>query len=94
MQTAHVIDYSDPACRDGAKGCQAEIVAFVRGIKRPRENPVTAKQICKWLRVTPDDFVQDQITECVAANRIRAVSRSLSSSRRFNGVCVYEPTAT
>ena len=90
MQTAHVINYADRACRDGAEGCQPEIVAFVRGIKRPRTNPVTTRQICKWLRVTPDDFVQDQITECIANNRIRAVSRSLTSSRRFNGVCVYE----
>lgn len=90
MRAAHVINYADPACKDGASACQGAIVKFVRGIRRPRETAVTARQICKWLRVTPDEFVQDQIDAACHAGRIRIRQKSLSSGRRFNGAYVYE----
>lgn len=90
MQLAHAIDYSDPAIKgDGAKMCQNEIVRFVRGIRGPRQNPATTRQIMKWLRHTPSDFIHEQIDAALMAGRIRAVSRSLTSSRRAKGVCVY-----
>jgi hypothetical protein len=91
MQTAHAINYADPAIRgDGAKSCQHEIVRFVRGIRRPRTVPVTAAQIKKWLRVTPADFVDEQIDAACNSGRIAIRQKSLSSGRRFNGAYVYE----
>ena len=90
MQSAHVINYADPAIKNGERGCQAEIVRFVRGIRRPREAAVTAGQICKWLKVTPDEFVQEQIDAACNAGRIRIRQKSLSSGGRFNGAYVYE----
>lgn len=93
MQTAHAIDYSSPAIKgDGAKSCQAEIVRFVRGIRRPRSSPVTAKQIAQWLRATPEHFVQQQIDAALLAGRIRISPRSLGSTRRATGSYVYEAT--
>ncbi|WP_420584884.1 hypothetical protein [Ruegeria sp.] len=91
MQTAHVINYADPAIKgDGAKSCQCEIVRFVRGVRGPRKSPVTATQIKKWLRATPDEFVEEQIDAACAAGKIIIRRKSLSSGRRFNGSYVYE----
>lgn len=91
MQTAHAINYADPAVKgDGAKSCQSEIVRFVRGIRRPRKAPVTAAQIKKWMRATPDEFVEKQIDAACQAGRIAIRQKSLSSGRRFNGAYVYE----
>lgn len=92
-QMAHAIDYSSPALKgDGAKACQNEIVRFVAGIRRPRRTPVTTKQILQWFRATPQEFVHTQLDATLIAGRIRAVPRSLKSTRRHNGVCVYEVT--
>lgn len=91
MHTAHAINYADPAIKgDGAKSCQAEIVRFVRGVRRPRKAPVTAAQIKAWLRVTPAEFVEKQIDAACQAGRIAIRRKSLSSGRRFNGSYVYE----
>ena len=91
MQTAHAINYADPAIKgDGAKACQNEIVRFVRGIRGPRKTPVTAKQICQWFKVTPEAFVEIQIAAACAAGKINIRRRSLSSGRKFNGGYVYE----
>lgn len=90
MQTAHCINYADPAIKgDGAKSCQAEIVRFVRGVRRPRQAPVTARQIKQWLRVTPADFVDAQIDNALIAGRIHIAPRSLGSTRRASGSYVY-----
>ena len=91
MHTAHVINYADPAIKgDGAKSCRTEIVRFVRGIRRPRQAPVTAKQIINWMRATPAEFVQEQIDEAILLGKIAIRQKSLSSGRRFNGSYVYE----
>lgn len=91
MQTAHAINYADPAIKgDGAKSCQCEIVRFVRGVRRPRTTPVTATQIKKWMRATPEDFVEKQIDAACVAGKIHIRQKSLSSGRRFNGSYVYE----
>lgn len=87
MQTAHVINFADAP--EGARYCRGEILRFVRGIRGPRENGVTTRQICKWLRATPDDFVHEQINDLITAGKIEPRMRSLSSGRRFNGVSVY-----
>lgn len=92
MQTAHAINYADPRIKgDGARMAQNEIVRFVKGIRGRRSNPVSARQIKKWLRHTPSDFVDEQITAACADGRICIRQKSLSSGRRFNGAYVYEP---
>ena len=93
MQIAHAIDYSDPGIKgDGAKMCQNEIVRFVRGIRGPRQNPATTRQIMKWLRHTPADFIHAQIDEALLAGKIRIRQKSLSSGRKANGAYFYEAT--
>lgn len=91
MQTAHAINYADPAIKgDGAKMCQNEVVRFVGGIRRPRQAPVSKKQILRWFPHTPDAFVDAQIDAACMAGRIAIRMRSLSSRRRANGSFVYE----
>ena len=84
------IDYSAKLKFDGAAALRKQIVCFVRGIKGPRQNPVTERQIVKWFRGTPPDFVRKQLTEVCFAGQIRQCMKSLSSNRRFNGSYVYE----
>lgn len=89
-QLAHVIDYSADGLKvDGAKACQREIVRFVRGVRGSRKTQVTAAQIVKWFRATPEDFVQAQIDEALLEGRIRISPRSLGSTRRASGTYVY-----
>lgn len=91
MHAAHCINYADPAIKgDGAKSCQAEIVSFVRGVRGPRATPVTARQIKKWLRVTPDDFIEEQLDAACMSGHIAIRQKSLSSGRRAPGAYVYE----
>lgn len=91
MHTAQAIDYSSPAIKgDGAKSCEAEIVRFVRGIRGPRRTPVTATQIRKWMRATPEEFVDAQIDKALISGKIRITPRSLGSTRRSSGAYVYE----
>lgn len=89
-QTSRAIDYSSPGINgDGAKMCQNEIVKFVRGIRGPRSQPVTAAQIVRWMRATPSDFVQAQIDAALMTGRLEIHPRSLGSSRRASGAYVY-----
>lgn len=91
MQTAHAIDYSDPCLKvDGAKACRGEIVRYVRGVRSPRKAPVTAAQIKKWMRLTPGEFVDEQIEAACVSGLIRCVAKSLRSHRRANGAYAYE----
>ncbi|WP_171232195.1 hypothetical protein [Ruegeria sp. HKCCA4812] len=90
MRTAHVVNFADPRCKNGAVACQCEIVRFVRGVRGPRKSPVTATQIKKWLRATPDEFVEAQIDAALSAGKITIRRKSLSSGRRYGGSYVYE----
>ena len=88
---SRMIDYSAPNLKvDGAVALQKQIVRFVGGIKGERENPVTDRQINKWFRSTPDNFIDDQLFAVCIDGRVRACRRSMSSGRRWNGVSVYE----
>ncbi len=88
---SRMIDYSAGNLTfDGAAALQKQIVRFVGGIRGPRENPVTDRQINKWFRSTPESFVDDQLFAVCNDGRVRACRRSLSSGRRWNGVSVYE----
>ena len=75
---------------DGAEALRRQIVAYVRGVRGPREAPVTEKQITGWFRGTDPAFLRQQLTEVVTAGQVRICSRSLSSNRRHNGGYVYE----
>ncbi|MEM1046507.1 MAG: hypothetical protein AAGL24_10160 [Pseudomonadota bacterium] len=74
---------------NGRAECKGQIRRFVHGIRRPRENPVTAKQIEQWCNSTPADFVSECIDELLRDGEIRIWRRSLSSGRRANGAYVY-----
>ena len=70
-------------------GCKAQIVKFVRGINGQRQTAVTAKQIERWVRFTPQEFVSKCLTDLVSEGRVRMCQKSLSSGRRSNGSYVY-----
>lgn len=85
------IDYSAAGIKgDGPAMCQRAIVRFVKGIRGPRQSPVTAAQIVRWFGATPADFVKAQIDAALLAGRIRIAPRSLGSTRRPSGAYVYE----
>jgi|GEM_PF-2455633 len=91
MKSDQAIDFSSPAIKgNGAAALQRRIVAFVRGIRRPRQNPVSATQIKKWFRATPADFVDAQIDAAMSAGKIRIVANKLGSHRRSKGAYSYE----
>jgi len=91
MREDHVIDYSSPGIKgDGAAILQRRIIAFVRGIRRPRQNPVSSSQIKRWFRATPPEFVDAQIDAVIISGKIKISQKTLSSGRRFNGAYVYE----
>jgi len=77
---------------DGAAALQRQILRFIHGIKGPRENPVTRKQIIEWFRATEPAFVEQQINFLSDSLKIRGCANSLGSHRRFNGRYVYELT--
>ena len=91
MQLAHHIDFSDPGIKgDGARMAENEVVRFVRGVRRPRTAAVSAQQIRKWFRHTPDAFVDAAIDAALLAERIVIRRRTVTSGRRANGGYVYE----
>lgn len=65
------------------------VVAFVRGIRRPRTNGVTTKQILAWFPNTPEAYVHQGINDAIGANLIQCGPRSMTSSTRWNGVNEY-----
>jgi hypothetical protein len=88
---SRLIDYSSPAIKgDGAAMLRRGIQKFCAGIRGPRENPVSEKQIVQWFRSTDAEFVREQITEACTRGLIRCCQKSLTSSRRYRGAYVYE----
>jgi len=77
---------------DGAVALRRQILRYIHGIKGPRENPVTRKQIVEWFRATDPAFVEKQINYLSDTLKIRGLANSLGSHRRFNGRYVYELT--
>jgi hypothetical protein len=75
------------------------IVGFVRGLRGPRQNPVTYKQIVAHVRRWPmfenvtDDQINDAEIAGIAMDRIRCVAMTLGSHRRWNGRYGYEVTS-
>lgn len=88
-----VIPYhADTLKFDGAAALQRQILKFVHGIRGPRENPVSRKQIVEWFRASDPAFVEKQIAFLSDTQKIKGCANSLGSHRRFNGRCVYELT--
>lgn len=88
---SRLIDYGAPNIKgDGAAMLRRQIQQFCVGIRGPRQNPVSEKQIVEWFRSTNPEFVREQITQACAEELIRCCPKSLSSSRRHRGAYVYE----
>jgi hypothetical protein len=65
------------------------IIKFVSGIRGPRTNPVTRKQIDDWFVATDKDFLGSVLLDLIADGKVKMGPRSLGSSRKFNGSYVY-----
>ena len=86
---SRILDYEHLKDKD-CLGCMRNAVThFVRGIRGPREEGVTAKQIYAWFRGTSDAFVDQGIHAALASGQIECGPRSLTSTSRFNGVNLY-----
>lgn len=74
------------------RAVHAAAVRFIRGIRGPRENPVTRKQIGTWLRRTPAEAVDAALLDLVAEGKISAGPLSLRTNsnraRRAHGYSV------
>lgn len=89
-QIIHV-NWADPAIKgEGHNRCKNQIIKFITGIHGPRKNPVTKKQIMKWVPHTPSEFVDACIDSLIMDGSISIRQKSLSSGRRYNGAYVYE----
>ncbi len=73
----------------GPRACRAEVLRFIKGIRGPRENPVTRKQIGQWLHRTPADAIDAALLGLIAEGKIMAGPLSLrtpsNSHRRAHG---------
>ena len=91
--TCRLIDYSAPLKFDGAAALRKQIVAFVGGVRGPRQHPVTEAQIVAWFRSTPPAFVRAQLTE-VCGEQVRICLATMGGSHvRHNARYVYEIAA-
>lgn len=54
---------------------------FIRGIRGPRANPVTRKQIGQWLRRTPAEAVDAALVDLITEGKIAAGPLSLRTAR-------------
>ena len=87
---ARKIAYDSPSLVfDGREALKMWVVRFVGGIKAPRQEPVTGKQIADWFAGTKRAYVDGVLTELVTDGALVISPRSLGSSRRAAGVYVY-----
>ena len=73
----------------GPRACRAEVLRFIKGIRGRRENPVTRKEIGKWLARTPAEAIDAALVELIAEGKVMAGPLSLrtpsNSHRRAHG---------
>lgn len=79
---------------DGSLICKRRLLSFIGGLKGPRKNPVTTAQIKKRFARQDWDFVNNCLFDLIGEKKISVFNRSLSSGRRYNGVCVYQVKET
>lgn len=64
------IDYY--GVKDARASMQRALVRFIGGIKGPRENPVTTKQVLAWFHGTPAEFVKEALFDATMAGEIES----------------------
>jgi hypothetical protein len=52
------------------RSVHVEALRFIRGIRGPRQAPVTRKQIGAWLFATPAEFVDTALCELIAEGKV------------------------
>ena len=83
MQCSHtpverVIDFSQITAGVGGRYmCKRRICEFVMGIRGPRENPVSFKQINNWVRTTPEEFVDSCLNDLIEQGSVVIARASL-----------------
>lgn len=86
-----MIDFSGPLTFDGSAALKRRIVDYIKGVRGPRRQPVTKKQIIAWFRSTPSEFVEAHLGELLDAGKVRICRTSLGGVRiRHNARYVYE----
>ena len=55
------------------RSVHVEALRFIRGIRGPRQSPVTRKQIGEWLFATPAEHVDAALVELIAEGKITTV---------------------
>lgn len=65
------------------------IIKFIGGIRGPRANPVTRKQIEDWFIATDKAFLGSVLLDLTGEGKVKMGPKSLGSSRKFNGSYVY-----
>ena len=63
------------------RSVHVEALRFIRGIRGPRQAPVTRKQIGAWLFATPAEFVDAALVELIEEGKITAGYLSLRNGR-------------
>lgn len=81
------VDWS--GVKDGPVKLIGQVTRYVGGIRGPRKEGVTTKQILTWFHGTPEGVVQDAIGNACAQGKIRCCMRSLGSNQRSNGGYIY-----
>ena len=80
--TGRVVDFSQVTTgRGGQCMARSEMLGFIRGIRGPRQEPVSFKQISRWLCATPDDFIHKVLDDLLAAGIVRIIRTSLNRKR-------------
>ncbi len=85
------IDWS--AVKDARVSMRRQVVRFIHGIKKPRETPVTTKQILAWFHGTPWEFVNQVLQDAVDANEIEFNSSHPHGARSRAGTYTIVETA-
>ena len=70
-----------------------EILAYIKGVNKPRENPLTKAQIVKHFPMYAETLVDQILVNLLFKGLVTLNRKSLSSTRRHNGAYVYEYVA-
>ena len=85
--THRAVDFS--AIPNGHQELVAAVGGYVRGIRGPRIDGVSRRDMLKWFRATPEAAIDRAINDALLQSHIRIVRRSLGSTRRANGAYRY-----
>ncbi len=75
------------------RAVHAATLKFIRGLRRRRQNPVTKRQIQKWLRRTPPAAIDDALADLIFEGKVAACRNWLRDGRNNSARGhVYEAT--